>query len=98
MTAGTSSSAIEGVKLFELTPFVDDRGSFLKVFQQSRLVGVGLTTEVAECYFARSERGVLRGFHYQVEPCSHAKLVACVEGEVIDVIVDVKPSSPTFRK
>lgn len=85
-----------GVLLFEPKVFVDDRGCFLETFSAEIAKSIG-------CYsFAQdnesfSKRGVLRGLHYQI-PRAQGKLVRVVEGEVFDVAVDLRRSSPTFGK
>lgn len=83
---------------FEIQPRVmkDRRGYFVKNFQASQLARLGLETEFKEDYFSLSEPGVLRGMHFQVPPADHAKIVCCLQGEVMDVVVDLRKGSPTF--
>jgi dTDP-4-dehydrorhamnose 3,5-epimerase len=82
----------------ELQPARDARGGFLKVFQSSVLAGLGLPFDVREVFVTRSRRDVVRGLHYQGPPCDVAKLVACVEGSVLDAVVDLRAGSPTYRE
>lgn len=89
---------IAGVWVFEPKIWPDQRGYFVETFNAS-----GLPPELEGIQFvqdneAQSTRGVLRGLHYQLPPYAQAKLVRCVQGEVLDVIVDVRPTSPTYGK
>jgi len=77
---------------------MDGRGSFVKPFARSFFQSQGLRSNWVESYYSTSRRGVLRGMHFQVPPHEHAKLVYCVEGEVLDVALDLREGSPTFRQ
>lgn len=90
------SSRLDCVFRVSLLPFDDARGTFLKVLHLPTLRGHGFEGNIAETYVARSRRDVLRGFHLQVGPCAHSKLVVCLEGAVLDVALDVRPNSATF--
>src|SRR5688572_15946349 len=76
--------------LLELQPVVarDSRGTFVKTFHQDRYTELGLVTDFAEEYFSSSRCGVVRGMHFQIPPHDHAKVVYCITGNVMDVIVD----------
>jgi dTDP-4-dehydrorhamnose 3,5-epimerase len=74
----------------------DTRGSFVKVFLESRFQEQGLATDFREDYFSFSNAGVLRGLHFQLPPKDHAKLVYCLQGKVLDVALDLRKGSPTF--
>ena len=74
----------------------DKRGSFVKTFQKPRFTQLGLRTDWQEEYFSTSVADVVRGMHFQMPPADHAKLVFCVFGEVLDVVVDLRHGSPTF--
>ncbi|MCV5232201.1 dTDP-4-dehydrorhamnose 3,5-epimerase, partial [Escherichia coli] len=65
-----------------------------KVFEEA----VGRKVEFVQDNHSKSNKGVLRGLHYQLEPYAQGKLVRCVVGEVFDVAVDIRKSSPTFGK
>ena len=82
---------------FELQPRVasDSRGQFVKPFQRAALRELGWESEIAELYYSVSRAGVLRGLHLQVAPHAHDKLVVPVAGAVVDVILDLRPHSPT---
>ena len=86
-----------------LTPrlFGDDRGFFFESWnQRSFAAALGLPLEQAPAFVqdnhSRSSRGVLRGLHYQLPPHPQGKLVRCIVGDIFDVAVDIRRSSPTF--
>lgn len=89
---------IPGVWLIEPKVFRDARGYFMESFKQElfdeHIGKVRFIQENESC----SNKGVLRGLHYQLAPYAQAKLVRVIEGEVLDVAVDVRPDSPTFGK
>lgn len=76
----------------------DHRGEFVKLFQKNFLDHYGFTEPFREQYISKSHFGVLRGMHFQSPPYAHDKLVFCLEGRVMDGIVDLRLSSPTFLK
>ncbi len=77
--------------------FGDARGFFMEMYHRQRYADQGLTAEFVQDNMSRSQRGTLRGLHYQlIRP--QAKLVSVLEGEVYDVAVDVRRGSPTFGK
>lgn len=89
--------AIPDVILFEPKVFGDDRGFFFESFNQRTFEGaVGRPVQFVQDNHSRSVRGVLRGLHYQLAPHAQGKLVRVVQGEVFDVAVDIRRSSPTF--
>jgi dTDP-4-dehydrorhamnose 3,5-epimerase/CDP-3, 6-dideoxy-D-glycero-D-glycero-4-hexulose-5-epimerase len=81
-----------------LTPRVltDERGQFVKTFHAADFAAVGLALEVREEFFSVSRLGVLRGMHLQVPPQAHEKLVYCIVGAALDVVLDLRRSSPSF--
>ncbi len=84
----------------EIRPRVvdDARGRFVKVFHRPAFEALGLRADFVEDYYSVSRRGVLRGLHFQAPPTDHAKLVYCPEGEVFDVVVDLRRSSPSYGR
>ncbi|CAI0893974.1 dTDP-4-dehydrorhamnose 3,5-epimerase [Serratia proteamaculans] len=89
---------VAGVKLIEPKVFGDHRGFFIETFRKSRYQELlGIDTEFVQDNHSRSSRGVLRGLHFQTAK-PQGKLVRCVRGEVYDVVVDIRPDSPTFKK
>lgn len=83
---------------FELQPkvFDDVRGRFVKVFHEQAFAAQGLETNFTEEYYSVSHRNVIRGLHFQLPPMDHVKLVYCVQGEVLDAVVDLRVGSPTY--
>lgn len=83
---------------FELIPckMEDQRGWFIKTYHRSAFEGLGLETDWREEYYSVSHKGVLRGFHFQLPPHDHEKLVYCTSGEVFDVVVDLRVGSPKY--
>lgn len=83
---------------FELQPkvFEDPRGRFVKIFHEQAFAAQGLETAFVEEYYSVSYRNVVRGMHFQLPPMDHIKMVYCVEGEVLDVIIDLRDGSPTY--
>lgn len=83
---------------FELHPkaFEDARGRFVKVFHEQEFIAQGLEHSFAEEYYSVSYKNVIRGLHFQLPPMDHVKMVYCVEGEVIDAVVDLRVDSATY--
>jgi dTDP-4-dehydrorhamnose 3,5-epimerase len=78
--------------------FHDGRGAFVKVLHRDEFLKAGLETCYAEEYYTWSRKRVLRGLHFQNPPMDHIKLVYCVHGEVMDVVLDLRRGSPTYGK
>lgn len=87
--------------VFTITPKViaDERGYFMETYRQDLLENfVGHKLNFIQDNESKSSFGVLRGLHFQIPPFSQAKLIRVIEGEVLDVSVDLRKSSPTFGK
>lgn len=90
---------LNGVCILEPNVFRDYRGYFLESFNQSVFNDlVGVNALFVQDNHSRSVQGVLRGLHYQVRPEEQGKLVSVINGEVLDVVVDIRRSSSTFGK
>jgi len=77
----------------------DHRGFFARTWCAREFAAHGLSTRLAQCSVSFTKRrGTLRGLHYQAAPYAEAKLVRCTAGGVHDVIVDLRPTSPTYRR
>lgn len=88
---------IPDVMIIEPKVFGDERGFFYESFNQKVFEeAVGRKVDFVQDNHSKSSKGVLRGLHYQLEPYAQGKLVRCVVGEVFDVAVDIRRSSPTF--
>ena len=91
--------AIPDVLLIEPQVFGDDRGFFFESFNQERFEkAVGKKINFVQDNHSKSVKGVLRGLHYQLPPKAQGKIVRVTQGEVFDVAVDIRKSSPTFGK
>jgi dTDP-4-dehydrorhamnose 3,5-epimerase len=93
-----SPTEIEAVVLIEPKLFGDERGFFLEFYKRSDFVQAGITQHFVQDNHSRSEKGVLRGLHYQKDPMAQGKLVRCIRGAILDVAVDIRQGSPTFGK
>ena len=84
--------------LYKLTSPVwgDDRGFFREWFKLPDLNSAGISFTAAQANLSRSARNVVRGLHFSVAPEGQAKVVTCAEGELVDVMVDLRVGSPTF--
>jgi dTDP-4-dehydrorhamnose 3,5-epimerase len=88
---------LEGAALIELKRLEDDRGFFARTFCRQEFVDAGLEPAVEQCNMSFNHHaGTLRGFHYQLAPDAEAKTIRCVRGSIYDVIVDLRPGSPTY--
>ena len=89
---------IEGAWVAESEVWNDDRGLFREWFKNSEILGTtGIDFSAKQANFSISQKGVIRGIHYSLTPHEQAKWVTCVSGAIIDVIVDIRPKSPTFK-
>jgi dTDP-4-dehydrorhamnose 3,5-epimerase len=94
-----TETPLAGAFLIDLEPHADDRGFFARTFCRREFEAHGLDPAVVQCNTSFNRKaGTLRGLHYQMPPASEAKLVRCVRGAIHDVIVDLRPDSPTHGK
>ena len=91
------ATELPGVLLIEPRVFGDDRGFFLESWNAHRFSQIGIEAKFVQDNHSRSARGVLRGIHYQIRQ-PQAKLLRVIAGEIFDVVVDIRKSSPTFGK
>ena len=89
---------LPGVFVLDCPFFSDQRGDFTKLFHSESLLSEGISFTPAESFLTRSKKDVLRGMHFQVGQSSHDKLVTCIKGSVLDVLVDIRPDSKTFNQ
>ena len=75
--------------------FNDSRGSFVKTYQDDQMIEMGISPQFKEEYYSVSKINVLRGMHFQIPPFDHTKLVCCLVGRVLDVLVDLR-AGPTY--
>jgi len=89
---------IPGCHVLQATVLRDERGAFTKTFHALLFEDAKLRTDWAEEYFTLSKKGVVRGMHFQLPPAAHAKMVFCLTGRVLDVVVDLRKGSPAFGR
>lgn len=84
-----------GIRVFTAQCFRDERGFLLQSYVASTLASLGIEARFCQAIQSTSRRGVVRGLHFQWQP-AQAKLIRCVLGGIFDVVVDVRPASPTL--
>lgn len=88
-----------GAYLIEPDQYADARGRFVKTFHESLWRELGIPPiHFAEEFWTVSAKNVLRGMHFQIPPCDHQKIVACLSGRVLDVLLDLRKERATFRQ
>jgi dTDP-4-dehydrorhamnose 3,5-epimerase len=92
------SEPLPGVKILRPFVFEDTRGNFVKPFHEGQLAAQGIHLTVREEFFSTSTASVLRGMHFQLPPHAHQKLIYCIKGRVLDVVLDLREGSPAFGK
>ena len=92
-----NETSIKGVYIIEPKKYGDNRGYFMETYKKTDFDGAGLIYTFVQDNQSKSKKGVLRGLHFQKQ-YPQAKLVRCIEGEVFDVCVDLRPGSPTYGK
>lgn len=89
---------VAGARVVEPTPHQDARGRFMRAWCQREFADAGIEFEPLQANMGLSvHSGTIRGLHYQVSPALEAKLVRCTRGSLFDVVVDLRPESPTYR-
>ena len=89
---------LPGVFEIHLEANADERGFFARAWCQREFEGHGLNSRLVQCNVSfNTRKGTLRGMHYQATPHEEAKLVRCTRGSLYDVVVDLRPQSPTFK-
>lgn len=89
---------LEGLLLVKPMVFNDERGFFLETYKLGDFEKAGIKGNFVQDNHSKSTKGVLRGLHYQKSPVAQGKLVRCPNGRILDVAVDIRKDSPTFRK
>jgi dTDP-4-dehydrorhamnose 3,5-epimerase len=90
---------IPGVVVIDIEPIADDRGFFARSFCRDTFSAHGLDPDLLQCNISfNRRRGTLRGMHYQAAPHAEAKLIRVTAGAIVDVALDLRPESPTFRR
>ena len=92
-------ATLDGVALIRLQVHGDERGSFARTFCEAEFRDAGYPFSVVQANVSRNKVArTLRGLHFQQPPFEEPKVVSCSRGRIWDVAVDIRPSSPTFRK
>lgn len=90
---------IEGVYIIEPKVFGDHRGWFMETYSKETLVKQGVNVEfVQDNHSFSAKKGTIRGLHFQINPKAQAKLVRCTRGKILDVAVDIRVGSPTYKE
>lgn len=94
-----TETALKGAFIIDLEPFKDERGLFARTFDKKEFESIGHYKEFVQFnHSINNTKGTLRGLHYQIPPSSEIKLIRCVKGAIIDVLVDVRIESATFLR
>lgn len=90
---------LDGVVLVDPEPIEDERGSFARTWCARDFAAAGLDATIAQCNVSfNRKKGTVRGMHFQREPRAEPKLVSCTSGAIFDVVIDLRPASPTYRQ
>jgi len=94
-----TEARLKGAYIIDLERREDDRGFFARSWCQDEFREHGLNPNLAQCNVSFNlKKGTLRGMHYQAEPYPEAKVVRCTMGAIHDVVIDLRPDSPTFKQ
>ena len=94
-----TSTPFPGLYIVELEKNGDPRGFFARAYDAQEFKKLNLKDRFVQTNVSRSrERGTLRGLHYQTPPYAEAKLIRCTKGALYDVVVDLRPDSPTYKQ
>ncbi len=94
-----TETPLAGAWLMDLDPHLDERGSFARIFCDRTFADRGLTAHWPQINLSHNpHRGTVRGLHFQAAPHEEAKVVRCVRGAIFDVLVDLRPGSPTRHR
>jgi dTDP-4-dehydrorhamnose 3,5-epimerase len=92
-----TETRLKGAFIIDLDRKTDERGFFARAFCQKEFRDHGLRSVIAQANIAsNARRGTLRGMHFQYPPAAESKLVRCTRGAILDIIVDLRPESPTY--
>lgn len=90
---------ISEVKIIEPVVFGDHRGWFLETYSKEKLRKLGINIDfIQDNHSFSAQKGTLRGLHFQLNPKAQTKLVRCTRGKILDVAVDIRKGSPTYKK
>ncbi len=89
---------IDGLFLIKPKIYGDSRGFFMETYKKSEFYDNGVCVDFVQDNHSSSQKGVLRGLHFQKEPFAQGKLVRCLQGSIYDVAIDIRPNSRSFGK
>lgn len=94
-----TETPLPGAYLIDIERREDERGFFARAWSHDEFEARGINPRIGQCNISFNvRRGTLRGMHYQVPPYAEAKLVRCTMGAIFDVIIDLRPGSPTYKR
>lgn len=91
-------TTITGVFLIDPFTHIDNRGKFIKVYNENDFKNNSLEFDFKESYFSINEENVIRGMHFQLPPCDHEKVIYVSKGKITDVVLDIRKGSPNYGK
>jgi dTDP-4-dehydrorhamnose 3,5-epimerase len=90
-------TTLQGAYIVDLQPFHDERGFFARAYCANEFEALGMVSDVVQANLSTNNvKGTLRGMHYQLDPYQETKFVRCTRGSLYDVIIDLRPASPTY--
>lgn len=93
------STDIKDLYVADLSLIQDARGGFERIFCSNEFKRIGLSKQIVQINHSYNiNKGTVRGFHYQAAPFQECKLIRCIKGSVLDVVIDIRKDSPTFRQ
>jgi dTDP-4-dehydrorhamnose 3,5-epimerase len=92
------NTQLAGVRIIDIEPLVDERGMFARSWCEREFTEAGLATALSQCSLSfNPAKGTLRGMHYQAPPNAETRIVRCTRGSALDVVIDVRPQSATYK-
>lgn len=92
-----TATLLDGVYIIDLRPVTDDRGWFARTYCKNEFAAIGHSKEWVQLNHSfTAQKGTIRGMHYQLPPFSEIKLVRCIAGSVMDIVIDLRKGSKTF--
>ncbi len=94
-----TETKLQGAFVIDIEPIEDQRGFFARSFCRLEFERHGLNPDLAQCSISFNKvKGTLRGMHYQAAPHAEAKVVRCTMGAIYDIVIDLRPGSPSFKQ
>jgi dTDP-4-dehydrorhamnose 3,5-epimerase len=94
-----TETKLKGAYVLSIEKLEDERGFFARSWCRREFEKHGLNPQLVQCNISfNSHKGTMRGMHYQVKPYEEAKLIRCTTGSIYDVIVDIRPHSPSYKQ